>query len=268
LNWLSSLSQPIEFTLDKDRSYFGDCIQVVDAPDESSLDPMFPPFGWSGKSLVGGYAITCSTLSGKIVIDFVRVQDGFGDILLRCDDALCGVDGFLSTPSGYGIGVERNIVVDASPQSRAKIHLSTGRMYDLHFNLTFANSAIDLLSRINPGLLPPPLLFPGLPHAGHTMGWLEVDQSSKKLVLNLVAQQFLPLGPSVQGSVLRMPASQTAAGPQSQFEAANSSLHPFICVRAYAELNPAARNSRSPVVRQFRTTSVLHSEPAARALAN
>jgi hypothetical protein len=259
LTWLPSSTRQVEFTLDADRSYFGDCIQVVNASGEPSLDPMFPPFGWSGKSLVGGYALTCSTLSGKIGLDIVGVHDGFADVQVRCAEPLRGVDGTLSTPSGYKIAVEQNVVDNASPGSRARLHLTTGRMYDLHFNLTFANSAIDLLCNINPGLVPPPLLFPGLPHAGHTMGWLAIDLASNKLVLNIIAQQFLPLGATVQGSPLRMPPSQTTAGQQSQFEAMNSSLHPFICVTAYAALNPAAvYPARSLASKQFRTNPVLH----------
>jgi hypothetical protein len=241
LTWLPRLRRALAFEVDPDQSFFGDCIHVVNAPGEAPLDPMFPPFGWSGRSLIGGNAITCSPLGGAIAMTLAPPANGFVEIGLSHGAGLRGEDGWLGAPSGYGIPVRDNRVSDAQPASHGRIQLATGRIHDLHYNLIFSNSAIDLLCETNPGLNPPPLLFPGLPHAGHTMGWLALDRDANRLILSIVAQQFLPLGPAVDGAPLRMPASGTASGHQAPFEAACSVLHPFIAIRAAAQLDEADR---------------------------
>src|ERR1700742_591626 len=42
----------LTFEVDPERSFFGDCLRVVHAPEEQSLDPQLPPFGWSGAALL------------------------------------------------------------------------------------------------------------------------------------------------------------------------------------------------------------------------
>ncbi|MDB5692664.1 MAG: hypothetical protein JWO81_1727 [Alphaproteobacteria bacterium] len=242
LAWLPRLQRGLSFAVDPARSFFGDCINVVNAPWEAPLDPMFPPFGWSARSLIGGSAITCSSLHGTIAVTLAKPADGFVEIGLDHGAGLRGEDGRLTAPSGYGIPVRNNHVSDAVPASHGKIELATGRIHDLHYNLVFSNSAIDLLCETNLGLSPPPLLFPGLPHAGHTMAWLALDRAANRLILCIVAQQFLPLGAEVDDVPLRMPASQTAAGQQAPFEAACSGLHPFIFIEAAAQLEETDRN--------------------------
>jgi hypothetical protein len=269
-SWLNAVST-LQFTIDPARSFFGDCINVVDAPDEQPLDPWLPPFGWSGQSLTGGLAMTFSPLTGSLTVQLAEEMDGFIKISLSHGDGLRGEDGILSTPSGYAIPVHENRVRDAAPHSHAILEIATGRLRDFHYNVAFENSAIRLLCETNPGLMPPPLLFPGLPHAGHTMGWLEASPDGKRLAIHIIAQQFLPLGPTVEGRPLQMPPSATPDGPQEPFSAASSALHPFISIVAETDIPRDLRSAAVSTPRQlesYRSRPSLPAYPASGSLAD
>jgi len=62
------------------------------------------------------------------------------------------------------------------------------------------------------------------------MGWLTLEEGGSALTLHIIAQQFLPLGVSVEGNMLQMPPGLLGGTPQEPFSAANSSLHPYITV--------------------------------------
>lgn len=269
-SWLDGATD-LNFSIDPARSFFGDCINVVDAPNEQPLDPWLPPFGWSGRPLVGGLAMTFSVLAGSLLVRMSPEQDGFIDLSLSHGKGLNGQDGVLSTPSGYAIAVRENCVRDAMPHSHARLEIATGRLHNFHYNVLFENSAIRLLCETNPGLTPPPLLFPGLPHAGHTMGWLEVTADGERLAIHIIAQQFLPLGPTVEDRPLLMPPSDTSSGPHEPFSAACSALHPFISIVAQTEIPKALRSAAASSPRQlesYRNRPTLPAYPATGSLAD
>src|SRR4029077_19892741 len=124
-------------------SFFGGCINVVHAPDERALDNSFPPFGWSGPSLTDGYAIVFSSRAGAIDLAFSLAEGRFAELTLSHGNGLLGFDGLLSAPNGYGLVVKNNRVRDVIPNSHGRVDIQTGRVHDFHYNVMFANSAID-----------------------------------------------------------------------------------------------------------------------------
>jgi hypothetical protein len=271
LSWLAELGD-IEFEVQPTRSFFGDCVNVVDAPNEQPLDSTLPPFGWSKPSLTDGLAITCSTLTGRLGVLLLAEGDGFVALRLTHGEGLHGVNSMLSAPSGYGLSVRENIVQDCHLPSHGKLELATGRLHDFHYNVEFCNTAINMLCALNPGLTPPPLLFPGLPHAGHTMGWIETTADRTQLVLHVIAQQFLPLGAGADGCPLQMPSSETSFGQATNFHAANSSLHPFISIVALAavptRLRTRAKGKPKSPDQVYRQAGILPTVGAAGSLAD
>ncbi|MEK6304396.1 MAG: NmrA family NAD(P)-binding protein [Acidobacteriota bacterium] len=231
--------QTIHLEVIPGASFFGDCLRVVNTPDEEPLESGFPPFGWSGEPLLGGYAITVSELSGMVELVFGREEDGFLPFELRHTGGLQGKDSALTAPDGYFLASKKNSVTDLEPRSRGRAEIRTGRVFDFHYNVAFYNTAIESLVMQNPGLSPPGLLFPGSPHAGHALAWLEVDNRGS-LVLNVAVQQFLPLGPHVGDQPLRLPPSQSLKSFQQPFEAQNTSLHPYLFLRAREAVDASA----------------------------
>ncbi|HUA74481.1 MAG TPA: hypothetical protein VL988_06960 [Solirubrobacteraceae bacterium] len=213
----------LRFAIDPGSSFFGDCIKVVDEPDEDPLAAGFPPFGWSGPQLLDGHALTASRLHGELSIVFGHTQQGRLPFTISYPP-LRGDDAVLATPRGWELPAVGNEVRPVKAQSRGVLEISTGRVYDFHFNAEFWNSAIAALLEQNPGLAAPPLLFPGTPHAGHALAWFGLLEDGTP-TFGMGAQMFLPLGP---GDPLTMPGSASADGPQAPFRACNSSLHPFI----------------------------------------
>ncbi len=231
------------FAIDPGCSFFGDCIGVVDAADEEPLAPGFPPFGWSGSQLLGGHALTASRLHGELLLGFGSGEGGRVPLTIGQPLPLRGEDGVLAGPDGWELPTAENEVRAAAPRSHGSLELSSGRVYDFHFNAEFWNTAIGALLAHNPSLSPPPLLFPGLPHAGHALAWFAPAARGAGLRFNLAAQMFLPLGP---GEPLTMPGSASSRGRQSPFPARNSSLHPFIylsCDRVEEAPSPPPRRA-------------------------
>ncbi|GAB4033735.1 hypothetical protein [Spirosoma gilvum] len=241
------------FYLQPDQCFFGDALQIVDLPDEKPVDKRFPPFGWSGPSLTGGYALTSTPLSGTISIQFEPVErDGFVNFTLHHKQGLQGPDSTLSSPAGYCLPTTGNQVHDTHMRSHGKLELKTGRLYNFHYNVQFDNSAIDQLSATNPGLSAPPLLFPGLPYAGHAFGYLRVTSSVQGFGLSIYAGMFLPLGPDVAGSPIRMPGMHKSGLFDKPFPARNSSLHPFISIEATTfPMEPQLSKISEPLLAKF-----------------
>jgi len=197
---------------------------------------------------LGGYAMTASALSGQITLTFRDRRDDAVAFELDHGSGLNGSDSVLSAPDGYSLRSTSNSVRNAGPVSRGRLDLTSGRIYDFHYNVQFWNSAIEKLLRANPALNPPPLLFPGLPHAGHAMAWLRVNQTTQRLEFSIAAQQFLPLGTGTGEAPLLLPASETAVSKQVPFAARNSSLHPFIFITAIGPEVCDFRPTSAPVI--------------------
>jgi hypothetical protein len=220
-------SSELRFEVDSAASFFGDCIRVIDEPEEQSLAPGLPTFGWSGEQLLSGSAMTAARLHGELVIRFGRTNAGQTPFVIDRSSRLIGDDGVLAAPDGYELPVADNEVSLIDPESRGALELGTGRVYDFHFNCRFRNTAIRALLELNPSLEEPPLLFPGLPHGGHALAWFTLSEDGV-LCFRLAAQLFLPLGAGTAEDPLTMPASASQSSHQATFLARNSSLHPYI----------------------------------------
>jgi len=217
----------LHLEVDPRDSFFGDCIRVIDEPGEAPLAPDMPPFGWSGKQLLGGHAMTAARLHGELVLDFGKTRDGWIPFAVGRSSRLVGDEGILAAPDGYELPIAENEVSLIDPESRGTLELATGRVFNLHFNCRFTNTAIRTLLGLNPSLEEPPLLFPGTPHSGHALAWFTTTDDGA-LCFKLAAQMFLPLGEGLPESPLTMPASASPRSRQDDFPARNSSLHPFI----------------------------------------
>lgn len=242
-----------ELTVDDSGSYFGDCIRVVDAAGEKPVMEELPCFGWSGALLLGGYAMTHSPLSGPLTLKVGEVADGFAEVSLSLPTGLQGVDGLLTSPDGYRLSVRQNRVVADAQESRGLLEVSTGRLYDFHFCVRFSNSAIDALLAENPSLEAPPLLFPGLPYAGHCIGQVLRDPETSSMECSIAAQVFLPLGEGSDDRPLTLPPSESPEPELTAITARNSSLHPFLLIRATNrppgvedELRPSSTAAQRP----------------------
>lgn len=231
--------------IDPRASFFGDCIRVVDAPEESPLAPGLPVFGWSGSELLEGDALTCSRLHGELEIVFGACEGSLMPFTLAQRTALSGDDSVLVAPEGYELASHRNELTLVSPPTRGVVDLASGRVYDFHLNCRFANTAIDALLEQNPSLDPPPLLFPGAPHAGHALAWFTIADDGP-LRLHLAAQMFMPLGAGTREAPLTMPPSSSSRLWRTSFLARNSSLHPFIFASADVSAEVAADQSVRP----------------------
>lgn len=237
----------LHFEMDPELSFFGDCLRVIDQPDEQPLAPGFPPFGWSGRVLLGGHAMTSSRLRGELTVCFEAEAGGRVPFVIRQRTPWVGEDTVLSAPDGYRLPSSGNEVRLVTPVSRGVLEVATGRVYDFHLNCQFDNTAIRALLAHNPALIPPPLLFPGLPHSGHALAWFEISEAGP-LRLNIAAQMFLPLGAGTSDAPLRMPASASPSSAQSPFLARNTSLHPFIVLSCQAS-TPGEWASAKPKTR-------------------
>jgi hypothetical protein len=248
ISCLDLAGRTLQLRVEPSGSFFGDCIRVVDAPDEAPLAPGFPAFGWSGLELLGGAAMTAARLRGDLSLRFDEpLGDGRLPLVVECPQPLVGCDGVLAAPDGYELPARDNEVALIGPPSRGLLDRASGRVYDFHLNCEFRNTAITALLAENPGLEPPPLLFPGSPHAGHALAWFAISER-RELCFHVAAEMFLPLGVGSQSAPLRLPPSPRLAHGSS-FPARNSALHPFIYLSCASRLADVPASLKSGSVR-------------------
>ena len=230
---------------DSEHSIYGDCIKIVDLPDEARVDPDLPPFGWNSEPALGGYATITSALSGDVLLEFGPEKDGHIPIQIELEPQLVGKPAMLSTPGGYQISAENNRVRNVRPISSGLLEVRTGRIFAFNLNLMFKNTAIDKLTAVNRNIHTPPLYFPGVPNSGHAIGWIETVEE-EGLALNILAGLFLPLDAQHKGDPVKMPQSEAGGSCTGKsFPAANSSLHPYLRLRA-CSVGPPQTVSASP----------------------
>jgi NAD(P)H dehydrogenase (quinone) len=239
-------NRTVEMTTVDGACFFGDCLNVVDAPDETALDEGLPAFGWSGDQLLGGFALTTSELTGRVRIEFGSEENGFLPFVVRHPGGLAGTDSSVLGSDGYELRSVNNNVTDLQPWSHGRLELQTGRVFDFHYNVAFYNSALERLVYQNPWLTPPPLMFGGPPHAGHAIAWMERETLSDRLVLHVAVQMFLPLGSGSPEHPLTLPPSESGKSFQNPVRAANSSLHPYLYLAARSHEQLVDRSGRVP----------------------
>jgi NTE family protein len=233
--------------LNREGSFFGDCLTAVDCPDETPLAPDLPTFGLCGARLFGGPVLTGSRLRGKVEIRFSEPdENNVSRFEIRHPGGLQGEDSELGAPQLFRMPAQLNVFQDVPELvSSGLLDLDTGRVTDFHYNIRNFNTALAALAGVNPGLPPLALLFPGPPNAGSTWARFE-PRDDGKLDFTMAAHMFLPLGLGWGGQPLRYalpfgtPDLQTAS-----ILARGTALHPQIhlTTRALAK----ARKGRKPL---------------------
>jgi hypothetical protein len=192
--------------LNKEWSYFGDALRVVDAPHDPPFLPAFPSFGASGNTLFGGLAMTDSHLEGQVHIKFSEPD---ARRVTRFEvyhpGGLIGDDGVLAAPLFFRLPSQLNAVQDVPGLvSSGDLNLDTGIVTNFHYRVSFMNTAILALLGVNPQLPKGPMVFPGPPNAGSTSARFE-QRDDGKLDFTCAANTFMPLGIAWGGEAIRFP---------------------------------------------------------------
>ena len=227
--------------LNKEWSYFGDALRVVDAPHDPPFLPAFPSFGASGNTLFGGLAMTDSHLDGELHIKFsepdVRNVTRFE---VYHPGGLVGDDGVLAAPLFFKLPSQLNAIQDVPGLvSSGELNLGTGVVTNFHYRVSFMNTAILTLFGVNPALPKGPMVFPGPPNAGST--WARFEQREDgRLDFTCAANMFLPLGITFGGEMIRFPLPFSTPDLQCASIATRClSLHPHIHISTKASSSMA-----------------------------
>ena len=227
--------------LNKDWSYFGDGLRVVDAPHDKPFLPAFPPFGNSGNTLFGGLAITDSHLEGRVHLKFSEPDERH---ITRFEvfhpGGLVGDDGVLAAPQFFRLPSQLNSIQDVPGLvSSGELNLDTGVVMNFHYRVLFMNTAILTLFGVNPALPKGPMVFPGPPNAGST--WARFEQREDGLLdFTCGGNTFLPLGIEFGGEMIRFPLPFATPDLRcASIPARCLALHPHILVSTKESREPA-----------------------------
>lgn len=206
--------------LNKDASFFGDAIRVVDCTDDADL-----PYGNCGNQFFGGLVMSDSHLSGNLTIQFFPTGPTSARFVLQMH-LLTGDDSVLAAPMGYLMPNLGQTVSDSVRLSTGDLNLLTGEVLNLEVNANFANSALLTLAKVNPKLKAPVITFPGV--RGHA--WASFRQRADGLLdFRFRGNTFLPLGKEQEGDPVRFPLPH--CGPEgdcASILARGTSLHPHL----------------------------------------
>jgi hypothetical protein len=216
--------------LNKEWSYFGDALRVVDAPHDPPFLPAFPSFGGCGNTFFGGLAMTDSHLEGQLHIKFSEPNErNVTRFEIYHPGGLVGDDGVLAAPLFFKLPSQLNTIGDVPGLvSSGELNLDTGVVTNFHYRVTFMNTAILALFGVNPALPKGPMVFPGPPNAGST--WARFEQREDGLLdFTAAANMFLPLGIAFGGEMIRFPLPFSTPDLQCASLATRClSLHPHI----------------------------------------
>ena len=185
--------------VDKEASYFGDALRVVDCPDDADN-----PYGTCGNLLFGGLAMTDTHLSGFLHIKFYPPVDNISHFEATHPGGLSGDNGTLVAPQFFKLPVEFNLVRDTEDRiiSEGDLNLETGEVTNLEYRVLFINTAIYALGKVNPKLEAPTIRFPGV----YGTAWARFEPRPDGLLdFTFYGSSFLPVGNSIDGDVPRFP---------------------------------------------------------------
>jgi hypothetical protein len=206
--------------LSKEASYFGDAIWAVNCRNGSQ-------YGSCNDLLFSGLAMVDSHLTGYVKIKFSPPVNNVTHFEVTLGDGLTGDDGVLIAPQLFKLPVLQNRVQDIPNQvSSGDLNLETGEVSNLNVFVSFANTALLSLGRVNPKLPQQPIAFPG-PYGS---SWAQFEQRPDgKLDFTFHGTTFLPLGKDLGGDPVRFPLTFT--GPTLQFASvpgSGTALHPHL----------------------------------------
>ena len=214
----------------KAASYFGDSIRAVNC-----VDPKEVPFGSCRGTLFGGFVMVDSHLNGSVRLKFTQPVDNVTHFEVTHGDGLVGDDGILAAPQFYKLPALQNRVQDVPGLiSAGDLNLETGEVNNLTYYVSFSNTALLALSRVNPNLPAQPIEFSSLPSTATRYGsaWAQFEQRPDGLLdYTFYGSAFLPLGGDFQGDPVLFPL--TISSPTLQFASVpgkGTALHPHLSI--------------------------------------
>ncbi|HSE19886.1 MAG TPA: hypothetical protein VLB46_22685 [Pyrinomonadaceae bacterium] len=214
----------------KAASYFGDSIRAVNC-----LDPKEIPFGSCRGNLFGGFVMVDSHLSGSVRLKFTPPVDNITHFEVTHGEGLVGDDGILAAPQFYKLPALQNRVQDVPGLiSAGDLNLETGEVSNLTYYVSFSNTALLALSRVNPNLPAKPIEFSSLPSTATRYGsaWAEFEQRPDGLLdYTFYGSAFLPLGGEFQGDPVLFPLTICSSSLQfASVPAKGTALHPHLSI--------------------------------------
>ena len=228
--------------IDKNGSFMGDAIRVVDCPKNEDN-----PLGVCPNVLFGGFGLWNSHLTGVVRIQFYPPVNDIAHFELSHPLNLKGDDVVLRTPQFYAFGATSNALLDVFDQySTGDLNLKTGEVTNLRYMANFFNIFYYALGLVNPRLKPPAFEFPGI----YGSAELEFEQRRDGLLdFTFYGSTFLPLGNNVDGAPIRLP--MPFCGPLLQcgsIQVAGMSLHPHLRVTSKQDVDPPCGNKCVEIV--------------------
>ncbi|HKG78257.1 MAG TPA: hypothetical protein VKA78_02535 [Pyrinomonadaceae bacterium] len=216
--------------LSKAASYFGDSIRVVNCQDADEAR-----FGSCRASLFGGFAMVDSHLSGSVRIKFSQPVNRVTHFEVTHGEGLVGDDGVLSAPQFFKLPALRNRVQDIPGLvSSGDLNLDTGEVSNLTYYISFSNTALLALTRVNPNLPAQPIVFSSLPSTETRYGsaWAMFEQRPDGLLdYTFYGSAFLPLGSDFQGQPVQFPLPICSSTLQfASVPAKGTALHPHLSI--------------------------------------
>ena len=214
----------------KAASYFGDSIRAVNCSDPKEI-----PFGSCGGNLFGGFVMVDSHLSGSVRLKFTQPVNNITHFEVSHGEGLVGDDGTLAAPQFYKLPALQNRVQDIPGLiSAGDLNLETGEVSNLTYYVSFSNTALLALSRVNPNLPAQPIEFSSLPSTATRYGsaWAEFEQRPDGLLdYTFYGSAFLPLGGDFQGQPVQFPLPICSSDLQfASVPAKGTALHPHLSI--------------------------------------
>jgi hypothetical protein len=216
--------------LSKAASYFGDSIRAVNCRNPAEVR-----FGSCGGALFGGFALVDSHLTGYVRLSFTEPVNDITRFEVTHGEGLAGDDGVLRAPQFFKLPNQQNRVRDVPGLvSSGDLDLATGEVSNLTCYVSFNNTALLALSRVNPNLPAQPIVFSSLPSTETRYGsaWAAFEQRPDGLLdYTFYGSAFLPLGGDFQGDPVRFPL--TICSPALEFAsvpARGTALHPHLSI--------------------------------------
>ncbi len=214
--------------LSKAASYFGDSIRAVNCQD-----PNEARFGSCRGPLFGGFAMVDSHLSGSVRIKFSQPVNRITHFEVTHGEGLVGDDGVLSAPQFFKLPALQNRVQDIPGMvSSGDLNLDTGEVSNLTYYVSFANTALLALTRVNPNLPAQPIVFSSLPSTATRYGsaWAIFEQRPDGLLdYTFYGSAFLPLGSDFGGQPVQFPLPICSSTLQfASVPAKGTALHPHL----------------------------------------
>ena len=208
--------------LNKDLSYVGDAVRIVDCPKESQN-----PYGSCDNWLFGGLAMWDTHISGVVQIQFYKPINSIAHFEISHPLNLSGDDTVMQAPQGYDVRVKNTFVLDALDQiSSGDLNLLTGEVTNNHMYLLFSNSWYGDLTTVNPRLVAPDFQFPGIYGSAQ---WIFTQRADGNLDLTIQSSTFLPLNNVIQSEPVQMPTPYCGTSSDCVgIQAPGTSLHPHL----------------------------------------